>query len=213
MSDVKWIKITTDIFDDEKILLIESLPECDSIIVIWFKLLCFAGKTNNSGVFLMGDSIPYTDGMLATIFRRKEATVKMALDIFERFGMIERLDGNALNSMSISLPHWLEKLTGFSSVGFNVGYWSAPMVPYLAQGAVIPPNKEFMAVLGDQKNGNNIEAPESLIRRIVREESGNNGTRRIEVPVYLNRREIARAVLEEGRCLRTVTGRNPFELI
>lgn len=120
---------------------------------------------------------------------------------------------NALNSMSISLPHWLEKLTGFSSVGFNVGYWSAPMVPYLAQGAVIPPNKEFMAVLGDQKNGNNIEAPESLIRRIVREESGNNGTQRIEVPVYLNRREIARAVLEEGRCLRTVTGRNPFELI
>lgn len=120
---------------------------------------------------------------------------------------------NALNSMSISLPHWLEKLTGFSSVGFNVGYWSAPMVPYLAQGAVIPPNKEFMAVLGDQKSGNNIEAPESLIRRIVREESGNNGTRRIEVPVYLNRREIARAVLEEGRCLRTVTGRNPFELI
>lgn len=119
---------------------------------------------------------------------------------------------NALNSMSISLPHWLEKLTGFSSVGFNVGYWSAPMVPYLAQGAVIPPNKEFMAVLGDQKNGNNIEAPESLIRRIVREESGNNGTQRIEVPVYLNRRQIARAVLEEGRCLRTVTGRNPFEL-
>ena len=100
MSDVKWIKITTDIFDDEKILLIESLPECDSIIVIWFKLLCFAGKTNNSGVFLMGDSIPYTDGMLATIFRRKEATVKMALDIFERFGMIERLDG------IITLPNW-----------------------------------------------------------------------------------------------------------
>ena len=100
MSEVKWIKITTDIFDDDKILLIESLPECDSIIVIWFKLLCFAGKTNNSGVFLMGDSIPYTDGMLATIFRRKEATVKMALDIFERFGMIERLDG------IITLPNW-----------------------------------------------------------------------------------------------------------
>lgn len=59
---------------------------------------------------------------------------------------------NALNSMSISLPHWLEKLTGFSSVGFNVGYWSAPMVPYLAQGAVIPPNKEFMqSVLNEAK--------------------------------------------------------------
>ena len=49
MADVKWIKIATDIFDDEKILLIESLPEADSIIVIWFKLLCLAGKQNNSG--------------------------------------------------------------------------------------------------------------------------------------------------------------------
>ncbi len=48
---VKWIKIVTDIFDDEKILLIESLPDADSIIVIWFKLLCLAGKQNNSGVF------------------------------------------------------------------------------------------------------------------------------------------------------------------
>ena len=71
MADVKWIKITTDIFDDEKILLIESLPEADSIIVIWFKLLCLAGKMNNSGVFVMNNRLPYTDKMLATIFRRK----------------------------------------------------------------------------------------------------------------------------------------------
>ena len=48
MADIKWIKITTDIFDDEKILLIESLPEADSIIVIWFKLLCLAGKMNTA---------------------------------------------------------------------------------------------------------------------------------------------------------------------
>lgn len=60
MSDVKWIKITTDIFDDEKILLIESMPDADSIIVIWFKLLCLAGKMNNSGVFTLNDSLPYT---------------------------------------------------------------------------------------------------------------------------------------------------------
>ena len=100
MSDVKWIKITTDIFDDEKILILESLPESDSIIVIWFKLLCLAGKTNNSGVFLMSNSIPYTDNMLATIFRRKETTVKMALDAFEQFGMIERVDG------VVTIPNW-----------------------------------------------------------------------------------------------------------
>ena len=100
MADVKWIKITTDIFDDEKILLIESMPESDSMIVIWFKLLCLAGKMNNSGVFMMSDKIPYTDQMLATIFRRKETTVKMALNIFEEFGMIDRIDN------IVTIPNW-----------------------------------------------------------------------------------------------------------
>lgn len=100
MADVKWIKIMTDVFDDEKILLIESLPEADSIIVIWFKLLCLAGKQNNSGVFMMSNGIPYTDSMLATIFRRKEATVKMALQTFEQFGMIEVIDD------AICIPNW-----------------------------------------------------------------------------------------------------------
>jgi predicted phage replisome organizer len=100
MSDVKWIKITTDVFDDEKILLIESLPEADSIIVIWFKLLCLAGKQNNSGVFMMNNSIAYTDKMLATIFRRKEATVQLALRTFEQFGMVELIDG------VITIPNW-----------------------------------------------------------------------------------------------------------
>lgn len=100
MADVKWIKITTDIFDDEKILLIESLPDAYAIITVWFKLLCLAGKQNNSGVFMMGNSIPYTDKMLATIFRMKESTVTMALQTFEKFGMIEIIDG------VITIPNW-----------------------------------------------------------------------------------------------------------
>ena len=100
MADIKWIKLATDVFDDEKILLIESLPEADSIIVIWFKLLCLAGKQNNSGVFMMGNAIPYTDAMLATIFRRNEATVTLALKTFERFGMVELIDD------VITIPNW-----------------------------------------------------------------------------------------------------------
>ena len=99
MADVKWIKITTDIFDDEKILLIESLPDAYAIITVWFKLLCLAGKQNNSGVFMMG-RIAYTDKMLATIFRMKEATVTMALRTFEEFGMVEIVDG------VITIPNW-----------------------------------------------------------------------------------------------------------
>lgn len=100
MSEIKWIKITTDIFDDEKILLIESMPEADSIIVIWFKLLCLAGKQNNGGVFLMNNRIHYTEKMLSTIFRRKETTVRMALETFEQFGMIEVIDD------VITIPNW-----------------------------------------------------------------------------------------------------------
>lgn len=100
MADVKWIKIVTDIFDDEKILLIESLPEADSVIVIWFKLLCLAGKNNNSGVFTLNDKIPYTDEMLATIFRRPLNTVRMALRVFEQYGMIE-----IINKV-ITIPNW-----------------------------------------------------------------------------------------------------------
>lgn len=99
MAEIKWIKITTDIFDDEKILLIESLPDAYAIVTVWFKLLCLAGKQNNSGVFMMG-RIPYTDKMLATIFRMKETTVTMALQTFEQFGMIEIVDG------VITIPNW-----------------------------------------------------------------------------------------------------------
>lgn len=100
MAEVKWIKITTDIFDDDKILLIESLPEKDSLIVIWFKLLCMAGKQNNSGVFTLNDRIAYTDEMLATIFRRPLNTVRLALNTFQQYGMIDIIDG------IITIPNW-----------------------------------------------------------------------------------------------------------
>ena len=100
MADVKWIKITTDIFDDEKILLIESMPSADSIIVIWFKLLTLAGKTNNDGVFMISGRIPFTDEMLAAIFRRDVNTVRLALKAFEQFGMIEVVDN------VITIPNW-----------------------------------------------------------------------------------------------------------
>jgi predicted phage replisome organizer/uncharacterized phage protein (TIGR02220 family) len=100
MANVKWIKICTDIFNDEKIILIEGLPEADSIIVIWFKLLCLAGKQNNGGVFLLNDKIAYTDEMLATIFRKPLNTVRLALNTFENYGMIEIVNN------TITIPNW-----------------------------------------------------------------------------------------------------------
>ena len=100
MAEVKWIKITTNIFDDEKILLIESMPDADAIIVIWFKLLVLAGRTNNCGVLTINDTMPYNDEMLATIFRRPLATVRLALQVFEQFGMIETIND------TITIPKW-----------------------------------------------------------------------------------------------------------
>ena len=100
MADVKWIKIVTDIFDNEKMLLIESLPKHDSIIVIWFKLLCLAGKQNNGGVFTVNNKIPYTDEMLATIFRRPLNIVQLALEVFCKYGMIEIIGD------TITIPNW-----------------------------------------------------------------------------------------------------------
>ncbi|MEH6941500.1 phage replisome organizer N-terminal domain-containing protein [Bacillus sp. JJ722] len=89
MSDVKWIKLSTHMFDDEKIRLIETMPDADTILVVWIKLLAQAGKTNATGYIYLSENIPYTDEMLATIFNRPIATVRLALRTFEDFGMIE----------------------------------------------------------------------------------------------------------------------------
>lgn len=151
------------------------------------------------------------NGMLAIIKSPINGIIGLMNGLLRAAQIMQNGVANALNKMNISVPSWVTSLTGVSSIGFHISKWSAPHIHYLAQGAVIPPNKEFMAVLGDQKSGNNIEAPESLIRKIVREETGNS-SRKIEVPVYLNRRQIAKAVLEEGKNMRTQTGRNPFEM-
>lgn len=81
-------------------------------------------------------------------------------------------------------------------------------IPYLAQGGVIPANREFLAVLGDQKHGNNIEAPEALIRQIVREESGGNGT--YTFVAQLDGRTIFREVIDQAKLSRKMTGKNAF---
>ena len=100
MTEVKWIKIVVNIFDDDKIKLIEALPDGDSIIVCWFKLLCLAGQKNNFGILMLNDRIAYTDEMLATVFRRPLQTVRLALETFEQFGMVEIVNG------AITIPNW-----------------------------------------------------------------------------------------------------------
>jgi len=99
LSEVKWIKLVTEFFDDEKIKLIEAMPEADMVLVIWIKLLTLAGKKNMNGYIFLTKNIPYTDEMLATIFNRPVNTIRLALDIFKKFKMIN-YDNNGILQMS-----------------------------------------------------------------------------------------------------------------
>lgn len=102
---------------------------------------------------------------------------------------------------------------GKKTIGFSATFPRVPTVPYLAKGAVIPPRSEFLAVLGDQKQGNNIETPEALLRKIVREESGGqNGGGNYRFTAQINRRTVFDEIIEEAKLRRDTSGRNPFEL-
>jgi len=88
LAGIHWIKLKTAMFDDEKIRLIESMPEADAIIVIWIRLLVLAGKTNDSGLIYIQRDMPYSDEMLATLFNRPINTVRLAMKTLESFDMI-----------------------------------------------------------------------------------------------------------------------------
>lgn len=93
MSEVKWIKVSTEMFsNNRKIKQIEVMPEGDAILVIWLKLLLLAGNINDGGAIYITPEIPYTDEMLANELRRPLTTVRLALNTFEHFGMIEIID-------------------------------------------------------------------------------------------------------------------------
>ena len=90
--EIRWIKLSTDLFDNRKIRQIESLPDGDALIVIWLKLLILAGDTNDGGYVYFTKDIPYTDQLLATQFGRPLATVQLAIKTFAAFGMIEIIE-------------------------------------------------------------------------------------------------------------------------
>lgn len=92
MAEINWIKLRVDMFDDDKIKIIQSMPEGDAILVVWIRILALAGKCNAKGLVLIEDEFPYSDEMLATIFNKPLATVRLALTTFEKFHMIERTE-------------------------------------------------------------------------------------------------------------------------
>ena len=98
MANVKWIKIATDIFENDKFDAIEALPDGLMIELVWLKLLCLAGKCNRGGMLIIADEIPYTDEMLASRFHMEIGVVQRAIEQFERLKMIEVIDSAYLVS-------------------------------------------------------------------------------------------------------------------
>ena len=92
MADVKWIKITTDMFDNRKIRHLRRLPDGNNIVLIWVMLLTMAGRCNASGMIFLTETIPYTAKMLADELDFEESTVKLALSALEQLGMITTSD-------------------------------------------------------------------------------------------------------------------------
>lgn len=96
MAEIKWIKLSTSMFDDEKIRLIQAMPESDAIIVIWVRLLTLAGKTNDDGQIYINENMPYNEEMFSTLFNKPLNTIRLAMDTLKKFGMIDIFDNGTI---------------------------------------------------------------------------------------------------------------------
>lgn len=129
-------------------------------------------------------------------------------------GTINNAIGTIESALSFG-PWKVPTPTGSKTIGFKATFPRVPTVPYLAKGAVIPPRSEFLAVLGDQKQGNNIETPETLLRKIVREETAGRqaGGGSYRFTAQINRRTLFDEMMKEAQMRRDTSGRNPFEMV
>lgn len=230
-----WENITKTVSEKAKALK-ENVTEKvrmlkDKVVGFWNTIKSNAvdkWESIKSKVLEFADSIK--EGV-SSAFEGMKNTIK---DIFESLVDIMKVPINAviglLNGLIFIINKFINKLNDIFTfeIGFELPKWmgggeykyrhtmnipNVNPIPYLATGAVIPPNAPFMAVLGDQKNGTNLEAPESLIRQIVREEAGGNKGGTYYFIGQLNGRTLFEEMIEEGKEYLQQTGRNPFELV
>ncbi len=109
MADVKWIKLNVDMFDDEKIKIIQAMPDGDSLLVVWIKLITLAGKTNDGGYIYISDNIPYTEEMLSVIMNKPLATIRLALQTFTNLKMLDN-DTKGIYLVNFDKHQSLDKL-------------------------------------------------------------------------------------------------------
>lgn len=181
---------------------------------IWSTVSGFAERIKNAIV----DKFTSAKNTVVNVFDGMRDAIRSVLNniISVVNGAISKVNGvvSAVESAFSFGPWKVPTPFGSKTIGFRATFPRVPTVPYLAKGAVIPPRSEFLAVLGDQKQGNNIETPEALLRKIVREETAGRqaGGGSYRFTAQINRRTLFDEIMKEAQMRRDTSGRNPFEM-
>lgn len=181
---------------------------------IWSTVSGFAERIKNAIV----DKFTSAKNTVVNVFNGTRDAIRSVLNniISVVNSAISKVNGviSAVESAFSFGPWKVPTPFGSKTIGFKATFPRVPTVPYLAKGAVIPPRSEFLAVLGDQKQGNNIETPEALLRKIVREETAGRqtGGGSYRFTAQINRRTLFDEMMKEAQMRRDTSGRNPFEM-
>ena len=181
---------------------------------IWSTVSGFVERIKNAIV----DKFTSAKNTVVDVFNGMRDAIRSVLNniISVVNGAISKVNGvvSAIESAFSFGPWKVPTPFGSKTIGFKATFPRVPTVPYLAKGAVIPPRSEFLAVLGDQKQGNNIETPEALLRKIVREETAGRqaGGGSWRFTAQINRRTLFDEMMKEAQMRRDTSGRNPFEM-
>lgn len=154
------------------------------------------------------------DGFAAIVKNPINAIIGFANRLIEAVASMVNDISRMLNSLHIDIPDWVPGIGG-GKLGFNLPTWTPGKIPYLATGTVVPPNKEFMAVLGDNKREPEVVSPLSTIEQAVENAMRRNGGGQeitIKVPVYLDGKLITELVVKHGKIQQMSTGKNIFAL-
>lgn len=194
-----------EVFLDSFNGIFNSIKQIFSGFISFFKLV-FTGQFKVAGKELL-NILQAGANMIYSIFK---APVNMVIALFNGLNqaIINAINGLVDGLNHIKVPDWVP---GIGGKGINLSHANYTRIPYLAQGAVIPAGNPFLAVLGDQTKGNNLEMPENLLRKIVSEESG-KGTGMIKLVVNLDSRTVLEQLINTAKDMQMSNGQNVFEL-
>lgn len=171
---------------------------------IQFIIECIGGIISviDSVIEIVGEMLTHWNDAWEGVKETVKSVANSVIDFINKIlsavqSMVNNMIDGINSLLSFKLPAWASKLTGIQSVNVNMPHVNIPQIPKLAQGAVIPPNREFLAMLGDQSSGTNIEAPLDTIKQALIEALGDSANTS-PIVLQLDGKTIAKAVWDEN---------------